>query len=434
MGCCGGDKPKWKREIVPDHKFENVDLDAFYNPSCGSRFGYMFIFILSLKSFAVYVADLWTAVSLLVIGQTTVTPAIPTEYSRWIFFACTVVSFLLLLWDMLKARRILKTHDISFAFTSVIVNRYLSMKDYRYYCLFQSINSNSKGIDNYAFFIFFQLKGWKRLLLAEAPRQVINVVTLEALAPEWLKIHNGSVSFDNEVLGENLLQQILTGTMAFSVLVFAISFILVCAAAVLYIPLFCHIRGNLKEYCCHKVDKRISEILRKQGRGPAAGTRRNNHHTVVAPESESFLDESGFYKRPLAATTPSLPSFASPSAYEYEKSSYFQTPMMASPGLQQHQATSTPLSEQRLLNNNNDDGYFDEYQSGTDGSGVTINQQYHPRPVAHQLPYQNRSYEYYAPLNDASSQHAHTANSSPVPSSTCLNEQRYQKRNYPYGY
>lgn len=375
-----------------------------------------------------------TTVSLLVIGQTTVTPAIPTEYSRWIFFACTVVSFLLLLWDMLKARRILKTHDISFAFTSVIVNRYLSMKDYRYYCLFQSINSNSKGIDNYAFFIFFQLKGWKRLLLAEAPRQVINVVTLEALAPEWLKIHNGSVSFDNEVLGENLLQQILTGTMAFSVLVFAISFILVCAAAVLYIPLFCHIRGNLKEYCCHKVDKRISEILRKQGRGPAAGTRRNNHHTVVAPESESFLDESGFYKRPLAATTPSLPSFASPSAYEYEKSSYFQTPMMASPGLQQHQATSTPLSEQRLLNNNNDDGYFDEYQSGTDGSGVTINQQYHPRPVAHQLPYQNRSYEYYAPLNDASSQHAHTANSSPVPSSTCLNEQRYQKRNYPYGY
>ncbi|KAL7321568.1 Potassium transporter [Mucor circinelloides] len=430
MGCCGGDKPKWKREIVPDHKFENVDLDAFYNPSCGSRFGYMFIFILSLKSFAVYVADLWTAVSLLVIGQTTVTPAIPTEYSKWIFFACIMVSFLLLIWDMFKARRILKTHDISFAFTSVIANRYLSMKDYRYYCLFQSINSNSKGIDNYAFFIFFQLKGWKRLLLAEAPRQVINVVTLEALAPEWLKIHNGSVSFDNEVLGESLLQQILTGTMAFSVLVFAISFILVCAAAVLYIPLFCHIRGNLKEYCCHKVDKRISEILRKQGRHPA-GKRRN--HQAVAPESESFIDESGFYKRPLAATT--SPSFASPSAYEYEKASYFQSPMMSSPGLQ-HQA-STPVSEQRLLNNN-DDGYYDEYQSGTEGSGVTINQQYFPRPVAHQLPFQNRSYGYYAPLNDASSmassQRTQIANNSPVPSSTCLNEQRYQKRNYPHGY
>lgn len=368
-------------------------------------------------------------VSLLVIGQTTVTPAIPTEYSKWIFFACIMVSFLLLAWDMLKARRILKTHDISFAFTSVITNRYLSMKDYRYYCLFQSINSNSKGIDNYAFFIFFQLKGWKRLLLAEAPRQVINVVTLEALAPEWLKIRNGSISFDNEVLGENLLQKILTGTMAFSVLVFAISFILVCIAAILYIPLFCHIRGNLKEYCCHKVDKRISEILRKQGNHKIGG--RGNH---VVPENDLYIDESGYYKRPLAGNPPSIPSVTSPSPHEYEKSAYFQSPMMSSPGLQ-HQ-NSTPVSEQRLLANN-DDEYHDEYQSGVEGSGVTINQQYYPRPVAHQLPYQNRSYGYYSPLNDsssmASSQRTQTLNS-PVPSSTCINEQRYQKRNYPHGY
>jgi hypothetical protein len=372
---------------------------------------------------------IYIIVSLLVIGQTTVTPAIPTEYSKWIFFACIMVSFLLLIWDMLKARRILKTHDISFAFTSVIANRYLSMKNYRYYCLFQSINSSSKGIDNYAFFIFFQLKGWKRLLLAEAPRQVINIVTLEALAPEWLKIHNGSVSFDNGVLGENVLQQILTGTMAFSVLFFAISFILVCIAAVLYIPLFCHIRGNLKEYCCHKVDKRISEILRKQGNRRNGG--RGNY---VVPENELFIDESGYYKRTLAGNSPSMSSLTSPLPHEYEKSSYFQSPMVSSPGFQRQ--NGTPVSEQRLLNNNNDE-YYDEYQSGVEGSGVTINQQYFPRPVAHQLPYQNRTYGYYSPLNDsssmASSQRTQTLNSS-VPSSTCINEQRYQKRNYPHGY
>ncbi|KAI8643838.1 hypothetical protein BD408DRAFT_364252 [Parasitella parasitica] len=422
MGCCGDSKPKWKREIVPDHKFENIDLDSFYKTSCSSRCGHLFIFVLSLKSFAVYVADLWTAVSLLVIGQTTVTPAIPTEYSKWIFFACIMVSFLLLIWDMFKARRILKTQDISFAFTSVIANRYLSMKDYRYYCLFQAINSNSKGIDSYAFFIFFQLKGWKRLLLAEAPRQVINIVTLEALAPEWLKIHNGSISFDNQVLGENLLQQILTGTMAFSVLLFAISFILVCVAAVLYIPLFCHIRGNLKEYCCHKVDKRISEILRKQGYRKNSGGKNN-----LSCENELLVDQSGYYKRPLAASNASTTPF-----FEYEKSSIFQSPAMSLPGLQ-HQ-NNTPISEHRLLNNNNN-GYFDEYQSEMEGSGVSISQQYFPRPVAHQLPYQNRSYGQYSPLVNImpSVQHTQTA-STPPPSSTCVNEQRYQKRNYPHGY
>jgi hypothetical protein len=99
------------------------------------------------------------------------------------------------------------------------------------------------------------LLGWKRLLLAEAPRQIINIVTLQALVPKWIQIKNG-VYFTNEALGKDIVQQIMTGTMAFSVLIFAISFILVCIAAIIYIPLLCHIQGNLKEYCCHKVDKR----------------------------------------------------------------------------------------------------------------------------------------------------------------------------------
>jgi hypothetical protein len=98
--------------------------------------------------------------------------------------------------------------------------------------------------------------GWKRLLLAEAPRQVINVVTLKALIPKWLQLRNGTLQVNNTALGKTLIQQIMTGTMAFSVVMFAISFIMVCVATVMYIPLLCHMQGNLKEYCCHKVDKR----------------------------------------------------------------------------------------------------------------------------------------------------------------------------------
>ncbi|KAI8366536.1 hypothetical protein BD560DRAFT_400619 [Blakeslea trispora] len=311
----GTDKPKWKREIVRDHKFENVNLDSFYNPSFCSRFNYLFIFLASLKSFAVYVADLWTAVSLMVIGQTTVTPAIPTEISKWIFFACIIISFLLLLWDIYKAHKILKTDNISLSFTSVITHRYLSMKDYRYYCLFKSISdANNKGIEQYAFFIFFQLKGWKRLLLAEAPRQVINVVTLQALVPEWLRIRNGNISFNNFALGKTVVQQILTITMAFSVLVFAISFALVCIAAVLYIPLLCHIRGNLKEYCCHKVDKRIAVLLHRQGNARKV----NNQYKSTAgstkaytriPDNESYHSET--HKRLLVPGSMPSPTMSS---------------------------------------------------------------------------------------------------------------------------
>jgi len=50
--------------------------------------------------------------------------------------------------------------------------------------------------------------------------------------------------------------------MLLTVAIWALSFIRLVVAGLLYWPLLvCHIRGNLKEYCCHKVDKRISQIL-----------------------------------------------------------------------------------------------------------------------------------------------------------------------------
>lgn len=341
-----------------------------------------------------------------------------------------MVSYLLIVWDLIKARRILKTHDISCSFTSVIANRYLSMKDYRYHCLFKSINTNSKGIDSYAFFIFFTLKGWKRLLLAEAPRQVINVVTLKVLTPEWLKIHNGSVTFNNDALGHNLMQRILTGTMAFSVLVFAISFLLVCAAAILYIPLFCHIRGNLKEYCCHKVDKRISEILFKQGQ--------RGKDKMVNHEAELLIDES-YYKRPLASNHKVPSPNLSTSSELYDKLP-FQNFSDSSPTMSPSIPDGRSISSHQHLLADNDQGYFNDrrtpenFMGNQTNNGSQISQHYYPRSIAQQLPYQNRAYQYYAPSNSSPQNTQRNIGSPATPSSTCVNEQRYQYKKYPQGY
>lgn len=197
-----------------------------------------------------------------------------------------MISFALLFWDIRKSRGIVESRDISLAFFSVIANRWYSVKDYRYFCLFGKINRSRKQIDSIAFFVFFTLKGntnmsvevhkimviyrkclnigWKKLLLAEAPRQVINVVTLKTIIPAWIQINNG-LKISNDGLGRNTVQRIMTGTMIFSTAIFAISFILLCAAAIIYIPVLCHIQGNLKEYCCHKVDKRSVFIRESYG-------------------------------------------------------------------------------------------------------------------------------------------------------------------------
>ncbi|CAO3661204.1 unnamed protein product [Umbelopsis ramanniana] len=53
--------PKWKREQVADHKFDFIDIDEFYDPSCWTKTKYMMIFLSVIKSTLTYLADLWTA-------------------------------------------------------------------------------------------------------------------------------------------------------------------------------------------------------------------------------------------------------------------------------------------------------------------------------------------------------------------------------------
>ena len=54
----------------------------------------------------------------------------------------------------------------------------------------------------------------------------------------------------------SVLKVTALSTMLFTVVIFAISAVCLLVAAVIYVPLLCTIQGNLKEYCCHKVDKR----------------------------------------------------------------------------------------------------------------------------------------------------------------------------------
>jgi Fungal potassium channel len=102
------------------------------------------------------------------------------------------------------------------------------------------------------------IPGWKRLLLAEGPRQVLNAITLYSVAA------GENFSFDIQVYQQDFttIQGVVLSFMLLTVVIWALSFIRLLVAGLLYWPLLvCHIRGNLKEYCCHKVDKRISQIL-----------------------------------------------------------------------------------------------------------------------------------------------------------------------------
>ncbi|RCH92963.1 hypothetical protein CU097_008252 [Rhizopus azygosporus] len=413
--CCSGNGPKWKREVVKDHKFDYIDIDEFYDPSCCGYLRYINMFIIILKGFLVYVADLWTAVSLIVIGNTSVNDgaAIPPEVSRWIFLGAITISFILLFWDIRKARVIIESRDISYAFTSVIANRWYSAKDYRYFCLFQKINNSRKRIDSIAFFVFFTLKGWKRLLLAEAPRQVINIVSLYTMIPNWIQIRHG-LKIEKDALGTTIMQKMMTGTMAFSVIVFAISFVLVCIAAIIYIPLLCHIQGNLKEYCCHKVDKRIAELLKKQARKRVEKNmkhgQKDNHQQHNRKKKEDIEMQSLAQPTLPQVNMDNLNSGYPHAAYYYPSPQqphvrpvYHHQPsndhnlMMQSPYVRRNSLSSVNSDQAGLISHAQGQPTSSPFYQGHNGSNMSIHQHYHqPQPHYHsqqQQPYiysQNR--------------------------------------------
>ncbi|SJX61343.1 uncharacterized protein SRS1_10335 [Sporisorium reilianum f. sp. reilianum] len=264
--CCGS--ANWKREEVPDHKFDFIDVRDFRNNGCFQQFKYVFLFVMVVKSFAVYVADIYTAVTLLAFGHFSGSLydkvqndpqnnfRVPISYGRWIFSGCIIFSFLLLAYEAHKSRAIVKSRDISYAYTNVMANNYYSLRSYDHFCFFDHINDSKKKKDELAFFIFFTFKGWKRLLIADGPRQVINFFTLYGLG----SFANWSTNPYDYYEG-NILTGIMILSMLFTVAVFAGSLILLMLAGIAYIPLLCYIKGNLKEYCCHKVDKRVTELV-----------------------------------------------------------------------------------------------------------------------------------------------------------------------------
>ncbi|KAF7983886.1 hypothetical protein HWV62_18238 [Athelia sp. TMB] len=272
--------PAWKREKVPDHKFDFVDTREFTDNGFMMRLKYMFVYGIVLKSFLVYVSDIFSAITMLTTDDWSNQIFakcqnqsgcffIPFSVGKWLFVGCIIFSFLLLAYEARKSKKIIASRDISYAFTNVMANHYYSLRSYDHFCFFDHISNSTKKKDEFAFFIFFTFKSWKRLLLADGPRQTINALTLYSI---FLAKKDEGAWYDvpKYFEGNSLSTSALTVTTFFTFVIFAGSALLLVVAGICYIPLLCYIQGNLKEYVCHKVDKRISEVIKRRNKARLA--------------------------------------------------------------------------------------------------------------------------------------------------------------------
>ena len=130
---CFPGSANWKREIVPDHKVKNkyyrsnalfcyfanpltqtlqqfdfVDVEDYHSDSFGTRLQYLWLYILLIKSFMVYLSDLFSAITMLTTKQWSnnifaqcktnkLSNCVVVDFSvgKWIFVGCIIFGYLL---------------------------------------------------------------------------------------------------------------------------------------------------------------------------------------------------------------------------------------------------------------------------------------------------------------------------------------------------
>lgn len=89
-------------------------------------------------------------------------------------------------------------------------------------------------------------------MFADGPRQVINGIVLTTVVRANFKDYG----FEFWTYPYPAMNLVTMAMMAFTLSLWLVSILLMFVAVCLYIPLVIQIQGNLKEFCCHKIDKR----------------------------------------------------------------------------------------------------------------------------------------------------------------------------------
>ena len=262
-----------------------MTLSDFTSKSCLTAFSYGWLWFLAILSVAVYAADTFTAVNLLAFNRwsSQINPTIPFSVSKWIFAVCIILSWVLCAYEWLRAIQAIRSGGVGRSYLDPLAVIIQSLrvdstgKGWRRFLVFAELTKSKKGADYVALFTYFQLQGAVRILLAEAPRQVVNALTLYSVMKANLipdgqhAASHGHSAFDQfwinvQILADkNKEQAAILSTMLFTLVIWAISALSLIIACLLYIGFLWHYiptaDGGLSNYCRRKIDRRLEKIV-----------------------------------------------------------------------------------------------------------------------------------------------------------------------------
>ena len=147
--------------------FKWKNLDDFHSRSCWTPLCYVTLWIHLFISGAVYAVDAFVAINLLIFSKwpDTIKPALPFNFSRWVFVACFIVSSLLLAFRYLHTTRVIKSGSIAESYLDPLTVRVQSIqlgqrgRGWKRFLVYVELTKSKKGTDYVALFSYFSFNG-----------------------------------------------------------------------------------------------------------------------------------------------------------------------------------------------------------------------------------------------------------------------------------
>ncbi|KAK4190982.1 hypothetical protein QBC35DRAFT_45548 [Podospora australis] len=275
------------------HKRANVKVDAtetwdfislndFKSTSCWTPFAYVILWISMFLSVAVYAVDTFTAYQLLAFNnwssQIEPSQMVNFDTTKWIFTGCIILSVINLIYEHIRANRIMRRGSVAESFLDHIAQRLECFRmgkgrGWKRFLVFAELTKSKKGAEYIALFTFFNFQSWVRVLLCAGPRQVLNGLALYSVYNAKLQIEGNNfdaslASFLDKIRAlatEEPTQAVILSGMLFTVIIWVFSFLSLLLSAFFFVFFLWHYipkeDGGLTGFCERKVNKRLRQIV-----------------------------------------------------------------------------------------------------------------------------------------------------------------------------
>lgn len=245
---------------------DKLDVDSFYNTKFSTIFWYLNTWVLMILSWVLLGSDMYTCVNILAFGRWSSDDYKPYAYgvAKWIFTGCIIFEFCLLFYHWFWAIKVYRTRNVALLFITNITRVAYSIRSYKYHCLFNAIDADD-SYDWCCLFAYTELDTALQILVADTPRQVINVLTLRYYATGG-GASNDVIANIRILATSNIPLAVILSIMCLSVIIWSIFMSKFIVGIILYVyvkpKLYTHGSRSLKKYCCSVVNHSIQTLSR----------------------------------------------------------------------------------------------------------------------------------------------------------------------------